>query len=187
MTYETEDGHKVTTGIESADDITLPHVLQAAIFMQSRQHRREIAKRVSPEEFVRLQALNAAINDINEPDNFPSNKALKVAVVTGHLAGRGNTLQSAYTGFTYTSMVFTDVSDNNQRGAVNAQRFGRACGLLMDAYAKRPPMILATRNIVDMAEKNEQVVLRKAHEYRESTKDKVSLKMFVSESEWSQY
>jgi hypothetical protein len=183
--FENDEGKSVQTGIDSSDDITLPHILQAAIFMQSRQHRYDIYRRVSEEEFIRLQALHAEINRISTPDSFPSNKSLRVAVIAGNIAGRGNTLQSAYTGFTYTSMIFTDVSDNPQRGAVNAQRFGRACGLLMDAYATKPPKVLLTKNIFNMAKANEKVVLKKAEAIsQDEAEAMVSLKLFVSEMEW---
>jgi len=173
-----EAGDEIKTGIDSKEDLTMPHILQAALFMNSTADER-IRKFTSAEEFIKLKVINA---NMNRPLDFP--KQPRVALITGFMAGRGITFQSPTVDFTCTSFVFTDTNDAITRGAVNAQRFGRACGMLGDVFTRpgRQPVLIATKGIVDAAVANEASVMDKAKQIPNGTL--LSLKDLITEDEW---
>ena len=173
-----EGGKRFKTGIDSKDDLSMPHILQAALFMNTAAEKR-IRENTSHDEYMKLKAISSCMN---RPKDFPTET--RVALVAGHMAGRGITFQNPAIDFTCTSFCFTDTKDAITRGAANTQRFGRACGMLEDAFARpgRQPVLIATKGIVQAAVANERVVMDKAKEIPNGTM--LSLKDLITEDEW---
>lgn len=175
----------IKSGIYSKNDVTLSHVLQAALFMCTESENR-IRQNISSYEFNKLDAISNAISNmsrnIRRPENYPISP--KVALICGHLAGRGITIQNPFIDFTCTSFCFTGTSNSSQRGANNTQRFGRACGMLREAFARpgRLPVLIATDCILQDAIANEHVLCDKAKKIKDGTM--ISLKELISEDEW---
>jgi hypothetical protein len=119
---------------------------------------------------------------MKRPLDFP--KKVRVALIAGNLASRGITFQNPALDFTCTSFCFTDTKDAISRGASNTQRFGRACGILGDVFARegRQPILIATKGIVDAAVANEASVMAKAKSIPNGTL--LSLKDLITEEEW---
>jgi hypothetical protein len=173
-----EHGKNVETGINGKDDLSMPHILQAALFMNTTSDKR-IMEHVTDEEYIKLKVIN---DHMGRPKDFPAEP--RVALVTGYMAGRGITFQNPAIDFTCTSFVFTDTKDAIARGASNAQRFGRACGMLGDVFSRpgRQPVLVATKGIVDAAVANEAVVMEKAQQIPNGTM--LCLKDLITEEEW---
>lgn len=175
----------VDTGLHSADDVTLAHVLQAALFMGT-DARERIKRNTEPAEYRKLVAMAAAVaampRGVARPREYPA--APRVALVAGHLAGRGITIQNPFVDFVCTSFCFTDTKDVAQRGAINSQRFGRACGMLKEIYttAGRAPALIATEGIMADAVANEVALVEKAATIEDG--GLVSLKDLITKSEW---
>lgn len=174
-----KSGKKIKTGINSKDDLTMPHILQAALFMNTTADAR-IEKFASKEEFMKLNVIS---EKMERPHDYPDEP--RVALVAGHMAGRGITFQNPAIDFICTSFCFTDTKDAIARGATNAQRFGRACGMLGDVFARpgRQPVLIATKGIVKAAVANEAAVLAKAQDIPNGTL--LSLKDLITEEEWT--
>lgn len=171
-------GKRFKTGINSKDDLSMPHILQAALFMNTSAKQR-IRTNTSQIEYFKLKVINAYMN---RPKDFPTDP--RVALVAGHIAGRGITFQNPDIDFTCTSFCFTDTKDAITRGATNTQRFGRACGMLNDTFRRpgRQPVLIATKGIVEAAVANEKLVIEKAKEIPNGTM--LSLKDLITEEEW---
>ncbi len=174
------DKGDLKTAIHQKEDYTMSHVLQAALFMNTSAERR-IREFATSEEFMKLKTLSHALMK-SRPSNYPKNP--RVALIAGHLAGRGITIQNPMIDFTCTSFCFTDSRDVVQRGAMNAQRFGRACGLLGEVFARstRLPILIATENILKDAIANEMAVKEKAADTPNGSL--ISLKYFITKSDW---
>lgn len=185
-TYRNCDKKVVKSGITQKEDYTMSHVLQAALFMATSAETR-IKQHTTPYEFAKLEALNNAISNMykssRRPEDYPENP--RVALIAGHLAGRGVTIQNPAIDFTCTSFCFTGTSDVVQRGATNTQRFGRACGMLMDIFARdgRQPILIATEGIVRDALANEAALREKAESIENGTL--ISLKDMITNEEWN--
>lgn len=175
----------VNSGITQKEDITMCHILQAALFMAT-DHDARIKENISVEEYNKLDAISVAICNLDKsnrrPYDYPRNP--RVALVAGHIAGRGITIQNPYLDFICTSFCFTDSKDNIQRGASNAQRFGRACGMLFDVYMRKDikPILIATEAIMYDAIANELAVMEKGDKITDGTL--ISLKDLVTKSKW---
>lgn len=174
------------TQITHHDHITLAHMLQASLFMRTHAHER-IKNNISQEEFIKLSAIFSTIchldSEKRRPREYPQEP--RVALVAGHLAGRGITIQNPFVDFICTSLCFTDVIDNAQRGANNSQRFGRACGMLKEIYAadsSRIPLLIATEAIMRDAVANEKALAEKAKEINNG--ELVSLRTFITDKDW---
>ena len=165
-------------GIER-DDVSMPHILQAALFMNTRADHHRIRKNIEHGEYVKLAAIHRVMR---RPADFPTEP--RVALVAGHIAGRGITFQNPDIDFTCTSFCFADTHDATSRGATNTQRFGRACGMLEHVFERpgRRPVLIATRAIVDAAVANEEMVVQKAREIPNGTR--ICLKDLITEKEW---
>lgn len=187
-TYRNSDKKLICSGILSKEDYSMAHVIQAALFMTTDADER-IKANVSAEEYRKLEAINNVIMNKLEkpyrrPDDYPDNP--RVALIAGHLAGRGITFQNPDIDFTCTSFCFTDTRDAVQRGATNTQRFGRACGMLMDVFARsdKKPILIATEGIMKSALANEAALKEKAEQIQNGTL--FSLKDMVTKDEWDQ-
>jgi hypothetical protein len=180
-----KNGLSVDSGIESRNDYTLSHVLQAALFMGTKAKDR-IEEKADEAELLKLEALYNRIAILPQAQRRPSAypQLPRVALVAGHLAGRGITIQSPYVDFVCTSFCFADTKDTMQRGATNSQRFGRACGMLREIYSieGRAPILIATEGIMVDAVANEKALLEKAASIENGTA--ISLKDLVSQEEW---
>lgn len=119
---------------------------------------------------------------IRRPKDYPVTP--RVALIAGHMAGRGITIQNPLIDFTCTSFCFTDTKNLVQRGATNAQRFGRACGMLSDVFSRpgRMPILIATEGILQDAIANEKALFEKASLIENGSF--ISLKDLISDSEW---
>ena len=171
----------VDTGIESSLDLTLSYILQAALFMGT-SHEDEIKANVVEKEWLRLYALmNAMTYSVKNtrPLDFPT-ETPRVAMIAGHLAGRGVTIQNPFIHFACTSFCFAGKRDVVQRGAQNSQKFGRACGMLSEIFVnkKQTPVLIATPDVVLDAHANE-IALRQVSEEKE-----VCLKDLISRADW---
>lgn len=175
----------VKSGITCKEDYSLSHILQAALFMMTDNEKR-IKENVSVDEFKRLEAISNAIANLDislrRPDDYP--EIPRIALIAGHLAGRGITIQNPFIDFTCTSFCFTDTRDLMQRGATNTQRFGRACGMLMDTFARsgRKPILIATEGIMRDALANETALKEKAESIKNGSL--ISLKDLITKEEW---
>ncbi len=184
-TYRNDKKKVVHTNIFSKDDYSLPHILQAALFMMTNAEER-IRGNISDEEFRKLEVLSNAISNLDKklrrPNDYPESP--RVALIAGHLAGRGITIQNPLIDFTCTSFCFTETRDTMQRGATNTQRFGRACGMLADVFARqgRQPILIATEGIVKDAVANELAVIEKAEEFPNGSM--INLKDLVTQKDW---
>ncbi len=170
------------SGIKNKHDLSLPEILASACFMGT-EYEDTLISGIQKEQVVKLQAIFRRLEsdrDDERPDDFPTNPF--VAIVTGHMAGRGISFQDARINFVCSSFAFLDVNDSAQRGANNAQRFGRSCGILLDVYKKNMPVLIATKNIVMNAIANEKLLYEKAYLYENGTL--VSLKDLITESDW---
>ena len=164
----------------------MAHVLQAALFMMTFAEER-IRQHVCLEEFVKLECLCNAIMNLStkyrRPNDYPDKP--HVALIAGQLAGRGITIQNPFIDFTCTSFCLTDTKDALQRGATNAQRFGRACGMLSHVFARpdRKPILIATEGIMKDAIANELTLCEKAQQIKNGTL--ISLKDLVTKKDWT--
>lgn len=177
----------VESGIHHRSQITLPLMLQAGIFMSTTAEDR-IRSRISPNEFAKLEAVSCALcNTIpasrRRPFDYPEDGP-RVAIIAGHLAGRGITIQNPAIDFTCSSFCFVDTKDKAQRGATNAQRFGRACGMLKEIFTTsgRTPFLIATEAIVKDAVSNEEVLREKA--VKITNGELICLKDLISKRDW---
>lgn len=184
-TFRNSEKKLVYTGICQKDDYTMSHILQASLFMMTDSEKR-IKDNIVPDEFNKLDAISNTIMNLDKslrrPNDYPEKP--RVALIAGHLAGRGITFQNPHIDFTCTSFCFTDTRDSIQRGATNTQRFGRACGMLSDVFARidRKPILIATEGIMKDALANEAALQEKAEEIQNGTL--FSLKDMVTKDEW---
>lgn len=171
----------IQTNIESRYDISLPYMLQSALFMGTNIEKR-IQNNIDKEEFTKLLVLNHAITHKNRPINYP--KHPHVALIAGQLAGRGVTIQNAFIDFACTAFCFMGTKDKIQRGAQNAQKFGRACGMLSEIFIekKRRPYLIASPDIIFDAYMNEICLLEKADTLPEN--QSISLKQLIGKNDW---
>jgi hypothetical protein len=178
---------KVLSGIECKEDISMSHVLQAALFMTTDIEDR-IKHNICNDEYNKLDAISHAICHMEYPWQRPDDYPIvpRVALIAGHLAGRGISIQNPFIDFTCTSFCFTDVKDIAQRGASNAQRFGRACGMLKDVFSRenRLPKLIATEAILQDAIANEKCVVDNLSRLDQGAL--VSLKDLIGKKEWEQ-
>jgi hypothetical protein len=185
--FRNSERKRVNSGIMLQEDYTMSHVLQAALFMMTDEEAR-IKQNISSVEFNKLNAISNAIDNLDKsirrPDDYPTKP--RVALIAGHMAGRGITIQNPSIDFTCTSFCFTDTKDAIQRGATNTQRFGRACGSLMDVFARpgRQPILVSTQGIMGAALANETALREKAELITNGSL--ISLKDFVTNDEWHQ-
>ena len=172
----------IETGLDGFEDVSLAHILCAALLMNTKGFSKDnMASMGRDIEWARLSVLARAMK---RPRDYPIETGeVKIGIVAGHIASRGNTIQNAAIGFVCTSHCFTDSIDTAQRGAINAQRFGRVCGMLLDAYRSRgrEPMVIATEAILRDALGNENALVERPRDGGE----KISLADFISSGEWS--
>lgn len=183
-----DDGAVKTTGIDGKYDITLTHMLQASIFMGTNVQKRITSNVKSVDEMLRLKAINNAIcatldEDKVRPEDWPIQP--RVALIAGAIAGRGNTFQNAQIDMACTAFCFAgNPNDNAKRGAMNAQRFGRACGVLGEIFVAqdRRPVLIATEFIVKDSLANELALREKAETLKDG--QLVSLRDLISKADW---
>lgn len=108
--------------IHSSTDYTLSHLLHIIIYNKKNITCSGIEKK-------KLLKLTKYMNII-KPDDFPKNPI--AAIIAGHVAGRGISIQNQAINFVFSSYVFVESADKAQKGAINAQKVGRACGLLLE-------------------------------------------------------
>lgn len=123
--------------IKNSTEYTLSHLLYCAIYDRDSIECDGIEKE-------KLESLFDFFDAI-KPDDFPKNP--KVAIIAGHVASRGISIQNQQINFVCTACVFAESSGSSQLGAINAQRVGRACGLLMDYINKNNmiPILITTK------------------------------------------
>ena len=183
--WDKTEEEDVETGIMDSTDYTMSHVLQASLFMRTNQEER-IKAHTRDFEFKKLEGISNAIanmrKSLRRPNDYPRNP--RVALIAGHLAGRGITIQNPGIDFTCTSFCYTDTKDALQRGATNMQKFGRACGSLGNVFARegREPILIATHGIMRDALANEMALKEKAELLEDGTM--ISLKDLVTKFEW---
>jgi hypothetical protein len=183
--WDKTEEEDVETGIMDSTDYTMSHVLQASLFMRTNQEER-IKAHTRDFEFKKLEGISNSIanmrKSLRRPIDYPRNP--RVALIAGHLAGRGITIQNPGIDFTCTSFCFTDTKDALQRGATNMQKFGRACGSLGNVFARegREPILIATHGIMRDALANEMALKEKAELLEDGTM--ISLKDLVTQFEW---
>ena len=181
-----ETGREYDTSLTSSYDLTLSHMLCATLMLGTDQHV-AIMQHIENIEKYKLLALFARLSSANmRPKDYP--KEPKIALVAGNIASRGISIQNQLIKFTCTSFVFVD-SSPVQRGALNAQRFGRACGILGEIYAApgaQAPLLLATSAIMRDALANEDV-LRAGDSGAPPKGDGslVCLKDYISSAKWA--
>jgi metal-responsive CopG/Arc/MetJ family transcriptional regulator len=179
-----ENKLNIKTGILSKKDLNITHILQAALFMDCKKSRLRIKQNIPESEFNRLECISRLMDngELKRPNSFPENP--RVAIIAGYMAGRGITIQNPYIDFVCTSYCFTDVCDNIHRGANNAQRFGRACGLIGDVFARRDvkPVMIATKNILKASVANEAALNDLAKKINNG--DLVKLKDLITQDDW---
>lgn len=176
----------VESSIEQKEDYALPHMLQAALFMNT-DYEDIIKGKIEETEFIKLKTLSNALDNMKSHENRPIDYPDKpiVALIAGNLASRGITFQDPTIDFVCTAFCFTDTNDKTQRAAINSQRFGRACGMLSNVYSSdsgSKPVLLATENILCGAISNE-LILREKAALIENGK-LFSLKDMISQEEW---
>jgi len=176
----------VQTSIEAKEDLSMSHILQASLFMGQEQHDR-IKQYTQKDEFLKLKAIhNAIINKLSKtyqrPSDFPESP--RVALIGGLIASRGTTIQNPFIDFTCTSFCFVDSKDANNRGATNTQKFGRACGSLLNAFARpdRTPIVIATEGIMKDAVANEKALKDNLAEIEDGAL--VALKDLITDDDW---
>lgn len=167
-------------------EIPLPYLMQACAFMGTEAESR-IKKNIDAGEYARLRSLSNVLHTgikrkYRRPSNYPQEP--RVAIVAGNIAGRGTTFQLAHIDFVCTSFFFAGGTDKVQRGATNAQRFGRACGLLGDIFVEpgRKPVLITTPNVFEDALANERALEEKARACGDDAL--VCMKDLVSPDEW---
>lgn len=171
--------------LESLDSLSLPYILQATLCINVNHEIDEnIKTRIDDIEWKRLMILNKIIcSTISHPrpKDYPKNP--HIVLVAGQIAGRGNTLQLSKIDFVFSCVCFIGKIDKMHRGAQNAQKFGRACGLLKDVFTddERKPYLITTQNIFEDALSNEEI-LKKNKDFNETY---VSLRDFITDEEWN--
>lgn len=179
------DGRFKDTCINQKEDVSLSYILQGSLFMATCAEKR-IKDNISEEEYIKLFAISEAILHLDKSNRRPKDYPLspRVALIAGHLAGRGITIQNPMIDFTCTSFCFTETKDSTQRGAINSQRFGRACGMLSNVFARagRMPILISTPEIMQDAIANEQVLFQKASLIDNGSL--ITLKDLISKSDW---
>lgn len=171
------DGKIIDTNIKNKEHISLPEILQSAIFMGT-YYEDKIKEKIEYKKFLKLYTINNAMCTLvkkKRPNNFP--KEPRTALIVGSLANRGITFQDESIDLLCTSFVFSESKDNDQRGAITTQRFGRACGNF-----NKLPKIISTREVIQAAITNTKAVTHKASEI--CTGEKICLKQYITEKEW---
>ena len=175
-----------TEGWDDAEEVPLPYLMQACAFMGTSAEER-IRANTESVEYARLRSLYGVLSSgvkrkYRRPADYPSEP--RVAIVAGNIAGRGTTFQLAHIDFVCTSFCFAGGADKLQRGATNAQRFGRACGLLGDIFVKpeRKPILITTPNVFEDALANERALEDKAVACDDDAM--VCMKDLISPEEW---
>ena len=148
--------------IKSKYDYTLSHVLQSTLFADKTSDNIIYDRHIS----------------FYKPKNFPKPESVKACLIAGNLASRGITIQNPHIGFICTSYCLTDLKDGTSRGASNTQRFGRACGMLLNRYGDSPPILIASESILRAAIANE-ISIKNV-----STKTRVCIKDLIPAVEW---
>jgi hypothetical protein len=167
LSMYTSNAKSHKTSITSRYDLCLPCVLQACLFLNTPAYHNNIELFVKDKtSYNDLVAVSQTVVNMPKPHcrpyDYPSSPT--VAIIAGHIAGRGVTIQSARYNFVCSSFLFTDAHDNSQRGATSSQRFGRACGILGEIYNMDParkPLLIATKNIMQAALSNELALKEK--------------------------
>ncbi len=177
----TENGEVVSTGIKNdTTSITLSHVLCACLFIGT-NYAPFVKGVANQSEWFKVIAIYNLIKHLR-PSDYPMDPY--VAIISGNMVGRGLTIQSALAGFVCTSFCFTDTNNGStQRGAQSAQRVGRACGLLKEAYQclPSPPILLATEKVMQDAIANEKCTLA------QEPKQVVALSSLVGNEDWCEF
>ena len=169
-------------------DITLPEVLQASLVMGTDYEEPYVYQRMreihTPSHTLEKLRFIYRLIASKRPDTYPQKPA--IALIAGHIAGRGTTLQNPQIAFVCTSFCFMGRKDYAMRGAQNAQKFGRACGHLSEYHAKfgEKPVILTTEHVMNDALSNEFAIQDKMQGKYDDGVNKVNLKNFVSEEDW---
>lgn len=169
------------TGIRCKNDLVLPHVLCAVLFMGTTEESRVLQNCTDDSYRAKLHVISNVVSQLGRkfrrPLDWPSDQP-RVAVIAGHIAGRGITIQNPMVDFVMTSFVMTDTNDKDQRGAMNAQRLGRACGLLRHVY--KEPILLCTKELLEAAIANENTIQKKTEDKIVVLKDLVDKKVWAS-------
>jgi hypothetical protein len=128
--------------IRSSTDYTLSHLLHSIIYKKKDITCDGIEKK-------KLSKLTKYINII-KPEDFPKDPI--AAIIAGHVAGRGISIQNQAINFVFSSYVFVESSNKVQGGAINAQKVGRACGLLleyMNNFNVKPILLTSKRAMIE--------------------------------------
>ena len=177
---------------EANISLTLPHILQVACFMgtESQDRIKENVETDHPEEWQKLNQMFDMMQSIRKvskrrPEDYPTKP--RVALVAGQIAGRGITIQNAQIDFVCSSFCFMGKRDYKQRGAMNAQKFGRACGMLAETFVEkqREPILISSPGVINDAYINEVSLLEKAQDMENG--ERISLKDFIPEEEWQAF
>ena len=156
--------------------IPLPYILQAALMMGTNRAS-SIREKVDNQEWVQLLALAQVIR---KPSGYP--RTPSVAIVAGNMVGRGITIQHPKVGFVCTAFVLSHglgKNPDNQRGAANCQKFGRACGMLRDIFDTSEPALLTTRDVYEDALANEESI-------DPLTDEHITLNTWIKDSDWKE-
>ena len=169
------NGKYVESGINSRTDLSLSHILKAALFYPEEDL-------IMDGDFKKVYAIFNFIMNMPPKKRRPSNYPQKprVAIIAGNLAGRGLSIQNPMIDFVCTSACFVDSKNTSQCGAQDIQRLGRACGLLKKKF--KDPIIIATENIMMDAIANQELLAFKALSINDG--DKIALKDLVTKKEW---
>ncbi len=177
---------------EANISLTLPHILQVACFMGTESQERIHANVEAnyPEEWDKLNQMFNMMQSLRKvskrrPNDYPTKPC--VALIAGQIAGRGITIQNAQIDFVCSSFCFMGKRDYKQRGAMNAQKFGRACGMLAETFVEkqREPILISSPGVINDAYINEKSLLEKAKDMENG--ERISLKEFIPEEEWQAF
>jgi hypothetical protein len=156
--------------INSRNDYTLSHILHSIIYKKKDITCDGVEKK-------KLLKMTKYINII-KPSDFPEDPI--TAIIAGIIAGRGISIQNQAINFVCSSYIFIETYSNSQAGAINAQKIGRACGLLLEYINKSnttPTLLTSKKAMIETLASMEAIKFAK-------NKNNVSLGDLVSKDEW---
>lgn len=131
--HVTDNGEIIDTGIETAHDISLSHVLFTGLLTNEDFAR--ASGYASPTVRPQLIALRNYLT-AKRPVDYPNMRNARIAIIGGNMLSRGITIQDPNIGFTCTAFVFMDTSgcSTADAGASHTQKAGRALGNMLDFF-----------------------------------------------------
>jgi len=164
--HVTDSGDVIETGLDSAHDMSLSHVLFTGLLTNedfARANGRAAA-------YVRPQliALRNFLTD-KRPSDYPKCRNARIAIIGGNMLSRGITIQDPNIGFTCTAFVFMDsgkASNFTDAGASHTQKAGRALGNMLDffegsASGNVPPIMVISAPLFVSALSNERLTYQR--------------------------